>query len=1596
MDRLGLLWKIMGATASTQPDLRGPEHAQNQDVEEIQEEESTEKVFHENGQISNSSLSKISGDHMDVNCYSDDVGQKDRQMDALPKTSDNIQNVETPPETKKTEEIMSAVADIEAVQKETNADQPPVTNELGFKKIFRFGGLRFTLRKDKNENTDPAQMPNIEEDTVIDDTEQTGFEELVTTQEEEAQELGVISTITKEEPETTSTLAKSVSLMESVTLEGASSQLGKCSIEDITSEKTRAVPEEEANEERTKEETSIAPPCQETQSQFRRFFTQGIFSNLRKKSSSRKTNEAEAAKVKTVGEYVTKTEDRKGEMADKKEEREELSTKISASERDVTEDEPDIDAQVIENFECTKKKQATDIILKKFNEQNEVPVVTMMLEESSKLSETQESLASDNTEVNSNTEVVAKVLNEQAACDKAPAELGTELDVTILQDKGKGPDSPLNKLFTNTSLKNVSSKRSKAKKDETKITRSVEQLNKQLQASTESTDTQNQENEPSSPEDSGEHIISDVAAKQSQNAEDAGSSDGEKRDNILPWTSFKKLVTPKKRPKRPSESDDELLTFDKSATISSKYSEMHDMKPGEFKPTEPSDEHTSKSVDKDSSEVVDQSKDDSKDESKAEKSDSVVEDQKKKLDTSVSWEALICVGSAKRRSRKTSDSEEEDTKLEEEIHQSVVEQARGAETLLQTSNEADRENLVSSSEPEEEIVSTWESFKRLVTNRRKKYEEKAEDVCEGEQALCDADIPKEESSFSLKKLIRGRKKRSDEKHGSVSSDVGSEEEDSETPAVVPLSEYDNELTEGIAQGYKDIKYDEFEMQEEALLMPLKAPSEDRSPSWISAAVDDVEDNTKQLSDIPEEVDVVCTPKSSDNTLIEDILELTAEAFIALEEPADLCAAEGKAVVPTLSRILKSSLAASDTSPIQLDTDAKGESAFQVAMEAVVPDTVSLCEVYQEDVLLNTGAVVTEVLAVSEPQEKEEANNFCTGVCMEYQKCSEVKMPIIESVSSIFEAMKTSVVVEEKRDQNNEGVLIRDRLHIAEVQEVLTEMEIMQSNDGIDVEEHSEDVSDTIPTCNVQQSPLVESLAKIETELMQEHQAKEIIIQVEKESLLKQMVEEAVPFKALQLTEISVLENAVGEPLIKQFVTNESVENDAHSIPTLKLDGATNEIIEAHESKTLEISLDDVNIPNATVSAENTEKAIATQSPWQEGTKPLTEGIDDISDQSKVNGPAAEVMQSHVSKTPIDSMIKSFWDDISTPKVTEIDEITEKGIASEYSGNETIQPQDKGGDTDVPVLFTMEVIEKQSPAIADTVIKSTSDNISEMKKEPGDDKVVGALKTQQNQDINKKSDTVHTIVRDTETEGTIEITEDKPPKTIVQTVQVMEILAVSVVRSIESLQEVAEMTVDGIDLAGDVFNNMKSEDALQHADEESQGREKCMVEQRQVGIKPEEVTQEPPVAEDCCPSQSKEVVSTQKHSTELFKQTETTVVTTVTESQYDAKQGTVPQQCSSRDGFDSEPDKTNNQKPAVGCQNTKIYSDTFSPTSDITPQNLVHTSKSNSQSKCPPQDAEFMSNVMPQGLLNAQEVLELVIGESVTEIEAISTEITKAS
>ncbi|NXG25871.1 AKA12 protein, partial [Grallaria varia] len=559
------------------------------------------------------------------------------------------------------------------------------------------------------------------------------------------------------------------------------------------------------------------------------------------------------------------------------------------------------------------------------------------------------------TDTDKPQEITMGITSEEADGKRPLEGIANEAELLSSQEKTKLPGSPLKKLFTGTGLKKLSGKKQKGKREESKLGEQGEPV-QHLPDSPDSPEEQKGESSASSPEEMNEIPLLEKSADGMQvtENEDATIPDLErKRESVTPWASFKKMVTPKKRVGRPSESDkEEELDKTKSVSVSATEN-LADENQGEIKEN-----------------GIDQ------------KPEKTTEEPKRKVDTSVSWETFICVGSSKKRARKSSSSDEESQKAEES--------GQGKETatdaILTSSQESDQGQGNSSPEQagspsESEGISTWESFKRLVTPRRRsktRMEERTEDSVAGsslEHSTSDGEPGKDESWVPFRKLMPGRrKKKSDGKpeptHLKQAREDMAEtaEEDSDIPAVVPLSEYEAAEQEKIeAQRAKDAEVIREQISEEEGAEKLEetlrieqgyeglvhavavtvvegeravTSIEERSPSWISAAltecVEQAEEEEKETlktaeSDVIVEDAVVAAKtvpemrkNAGDDTTASE-LELTSEAVTALETAEASCAEETMEVslaeettemVSAVSQLLETPDTTEEATPVQ--------------------------------------------------------------------------------------------------------------------------------------------------------------------------------------------------------------------------------------------------------------------------------------------------------------------------------------------------------------------------------------------------------------------------------------------------------------------------------------------------------------------------------------------------------------------------------------------------------------------------------------------------------------------------------------------------------
>ncbi|EPQ19225.1 A-kinase anchor protein 12 [Myotis brandtii] len=758
-------------------------------------------------------------------------------------------------------EIIEQIPSSENNLEELTQPAESQTNDVGFKKVFKFVGFKFTVKKDKSEKSDTVQLLTVRKE----EGEGAGEAEGAGDHQEPSREAGEATHKESELKQSTENPEKPLQPEQSSTEISLQAESGQAAEEGKDGE------EKQEKEPTKSPDSPTSPVASETASPFKKFFTQG-WAGWRKKTSFRKPKEDELEASEKKKEQETERVD-----TEEKEKTEDTSEKLAASEQPQPQEATESvhDARLSAEYEKVELPSegqgqaspeersaplATEIFDEKVEIVAEVHVSTAenAEEQKAEVEGTEEPQPAEKlAETNAGPQEAEPPVcapggdhtqppepgPEEQALSAQPEGIVSEVEMLASQERVKVQGSPLKKLFTSTGLKKLSGKKQKAKRG------GDEESGEQHAAQADSPDSPDEpkgESSASSPEEPEEITCLEKGIAEAHpegEGEEGATSDGEKkREGVTPWASFKKMVTPKKRVRRLSESDkEEELEKVKSATLSSTESAASEMQ----------------------------------EEGKGHGEEPKPEEPKRKVDTSVSWEALICVGSSKKRARKASSSDEEEGPKPmagegPKPDEAGKDREAGPEAVPAGSQEHDPGQGSSSPEQagspsEGEGVSTWESFKRLVTPRKKsksKLEEKTEDPGTGagaEHSAAEVEPGKEESWVSIKKFIPGRrKKRSDGKQDhATAEDAGPtevNEDDSDVPAVVPLSEYDAmerekmEAQEAQKREEKAEQKGAVSVSEElskslvhtvtvAVVDGARAVThmEERSPSWISAS-----------------------------------------------------------------------------------------------------------------------------------------------------------------------------------------------------------------------------------------------------------------------------------------------------------------------------------------------------------------------------------------------------------------------------------------------------------------------------------------------------------------------------------------------------------------------------------------------------------------------------------------------------------------------------------------------------------------------------------------------------------------------------------------
>ncbi|KAG8011329.1 A-kinase anchor protein 12, partial [Nibea albiflora] len=1414
------------------------------------------------------------------------VGQPDgvsvAQKEEAPDTVDTVQDeVAVQVNSEKVEKESPDANDISAVEEKAAEEKPDDASEVGFKKIFRFVGFKFTLKKDKSEEKEPVKLLTVKDkegEEVSGTDEPTKVVEAATAEEK--------STAEEKEADTEASTAEA-----EVKEDGDKAEITDAPAEGTATEAT----DEAVKEEGAEKEAETTPPVQETISPFRKLFNSGLFSNLRKKASIKKTKEEED-KEAAVEVETAKTEETAAAAVEENEEKVEV-------EQETTEAAPETPEE--EKIESKEEAPATPEEVK--TETPPEPEVTV---------ETPTPAATTTDETKQEEEKAEPSAEEE----KAPAE-------------------------------KLSTKKQKAKKDaETKLTESGEQAAEQLQSSTESTEAPKADSGPSSPEESGEHVISVEVTQNESSQETEGevASDGEKKkEGIIAWSSFKKLVTPKKRVKRSSESDDEATGEKpaKSATLSSSESapladkSVEEEEAKEDKPTE--------------------------EEQKTETTEKLVsstEEPKKKMDTSVSWEALMCMGGPKKRARKTSDSDDEETKIDEELPAAAaaeVEEENKTEAAIVTSQNTESEGEVASSPepltspPERE--STWDTLKRMVMPKNKaKAEEKPEESAE--QVQSDSELPKEESSFSLRKFLPGRRKKKAEKQASA----GSGEEDSDTPAVVPLSEYDEQV-----EAEPPV---ESEAPVEPAAVQVKVSAEDRSPSWIPATVEDIEDKRDELSDIPEEAENAATPKSVDTDVAED--ETEDDASTLPKAPAStgrrLSTAEVKPVAPA---------PAAETTPVPQAPNP--ENAGEVlegieAQDSEIPPTTSVCV---EDVPIEVASEKTEyepptenaestTNTILQPHAREEAMAICTGLgTKEIAKVALEKpvTPTRECVAVIHDSLSTEVSPEEKPPSPEEAIVTETEVLMAQVNQVdTTELEpaVEKTPNGLaEIQKASESCEPEIEKVGVVHTVLEESEV-LQPTTMSENSPKVVVVN---------------PITPTSEVAVCTLSTEVTEPTIESKEVNVEMEQ----LAATEENTPVNELVQAIcETTTVTLIKETESARSVVLPSE--EVPVITQTVVISG--PLSVESDQVETSDVVSEPVSdEPIQ--VQETKKECTVIETVD--GTAADSETSEVIDQASESIEEIKEDIQPASE--------------IETQSMVVAQAVIQDAMAKVSEDASEPKKATIPTPVQAVATTEKEVEISTESPVITETPVAVICEKTAPKSPQPLCVAMEVIDAIPIEVTESLdatveeekkpeEELKKAVEVEVSEETVVVEEVEEIKtesetSEELVKETSEElvkeEQSKEDPEVQEPDVKETDEEVKPQPEEAKSEAPSEEAKEKALEIHlPVQVVLQTAQVVEEPLVEEEAVVE-------------FDSN-------GPVVEDTSVKAESSANEnqlPTLPEEPQAEVSAPSQVTEAEASQPETEKTSSVKCAEVM--AQVIE-VIEEAVKEIEPVSTEITTAS
>ncbi|XP_059375504.1 A-kinase anchor protein 12-like [Carassius carassius] len=694
-------------------------------------------------------------------------------------------------------------------------------------------------------------------------------------------------------------------------------------------------------------------------------------------------------------------------------------------------------------------------------------------------------------------------------------------------------------------------------------------------------------------------------------------------------------------------------------------------------------------------------------------------ESKKKSDITVSWEALICGGSAKKRARKTNEDEKSDKGEGYE---------KTTDSPLGSSIEGDYDHLTSSNEQtgspaEGEMGSTWKTLKKMVTPKRKV---RAGESSTPEQIPSDSEMNKDES-FSMKKLIPGHKKRkSDARKDQTSSNEGAKDhetgdEDDETPAIIPLSEYEIIEPESLKEVNEQrveitIEHEVPEMTSQVLeqdtstnLMPkiaVKVPA-NTGPTVVHGLSEDFEEladflsKHQQLSDIPEEginEESIETPVSSAewttqvDTLAEDIVELTADAVTAPEPTSEqFIGDDSTEMVSAVSQLTESPRSSGHVTPVSAEygiqtSDVILQEAIQSICMTPSVQSVTTKDESQESLAVSFSPYIvqsstTEETKVLVEHKKTEATAICTGlVSQEIESVEEhLPVPLLEATLEVSDAVPTELVTHNFTGETETAGLGTDVVYKAEIKELKTEYLKVIANEKEEplVEEsketHIEDKKEE-HTASIE--------CRVVIEIMQSEDTHDPETECPLHSVLEEPVYEgqvaAEPEKQLIPldVELSAAEFEQAAPTeVVASLTHGDVENDpdtttSKEVKAIEIIASAVECLETKETSNLRSQISD-HIQSETLDLEESLKFEAVES-----VVDVCETKVDVKDAVLLVGDLAVTMEDISEKTEENDYEKMAQLDI---KEIHVEEETVDAVASDIFENIEVENMSEAVD-----------------------------------------------------------------------------------------------------------------------------------------------------------------------------------------------------------------------------------------------------------------------------------------------------------------------------